>query len=537
MPQSRSLKPTIKVDLKDIAKLNSSTAEQRQDIDAINETDSSFKKSLGGAIYNGDDDILPIVTDKNLKLIFGYKVSTGKLIGTGIGEDQIKEFLSSEKFANFNGASGIYPLLVDSALNVLLGYDSHSQRIFGAGIESSSNPDAISTPIIEKAKNHIIAYGQSLSVGAQGEPAQSTTQPYSNLTFQGGPRAYDGSSFSWSPLKPLVEDNATAPDGLTNRGETICSGLANYATTLRAMDGKATDSHVILASSAGYGGAPIADLEKGTSWYNNTFLEHINQAHTIDTDHAVHCIAWLQGENDGSLSTPFETYLSKLNQLITDINVDAASITGQSSPVFMLTYQTCTRSAQWRQIQLAQLQAAKTNPLIFLVSPLYFLPHNADEVHLTATGYKWLGGYFGRAYKTLLDGKRPKWLNPLSATRRGSVIRVRFDVPASPMVLDTTNLGAATDHGFAVEDSGGLVSLDTVEIDGQDVMITLAESTSGAVVVRYAMDYLGSGLAINNAGSGNLRDSATETILVDSVERDLYNWAPHFELDVIDIGE
>ena len=41
-------------------------------------------------------------------------------------------------------------------------------------------------PIVERQINHFLFYGQSLSVGAQGQSAIGLTQPYSNITFTGG---------------------------------------------------------------------------------------------------------------------------------------------------------------------------------------------------------------------------------------------------------------------------------------------------------------------------------------------------------------
>lgn len=69
------------------------------------------------------------------------------------------------------------------------------------------------------------------------------------------------------------------------------------------------------------------------------------------------------------------------------------------------------------------------------------------------------------------------------------------------------------------------------------MVITLAAAPSGAVVVRYALDYLGAGLTITNGASGNLRDSTPDTITISGTARPLYHVAPAFSLATITLGE
>lgn len=111
------------------------------------------------------------------------------------------------------------------------------------------------------------------------------------------------------------------------------------------------------------------------------------------------------------------------------------------------------------------------------------------------------------------------------------------DVPQLPLVLDDVTLAATTNYGFAVLDGVAAATVSAIKTDGRDVVITLASVPTGAVTVRYALDYLGAGLAIGNGASGNLRDSTTDTISISSVSRPLYHVAPAFELAAIKLGE
>lgn len=502
------------------------------------------------ALYTGTGPIRPFVTDAVGAVLLGYDETAGEVFGRGLTTESSAAAIAREEIgeagaAEFIGSSGVFPLMTDNAGRVLLGYDAANARIVGKGLTAASSGaqalTALASPPVAKAINHLLFYGQSLSVGATATTILSTTQPYSNVTFQGGPRAWDGATWSYSPFKPLVEDAVTpSPDGYAgSRGETCCSGAANYATTLAALDGKSPSSHVILSSTVGHGGYRIDQLDKASAWYAN-LTAMVTAAKAINADYAVHAVAWIQGENDAvtGTQTPYATYRAALEQLQADLETDIIAISGQASPVYLLTYQISYAAATWPDQAKAQLDLAQKNAKFVLVTPCYHLPFAGDNVHLTNVGYKWLGAYFGRAYKQLaIDGKRPKWLNPVSATRRGATLRVRFDVPVKPMVLDASNLAPTTNHGFRVVDAGGTVAISNVSVDGEDVVLALGATPAGATTVRYGLDYIGSGLTITGGASGNLRDSSPDVITISGVDRHLYNVCPHFELPVVALGE
>ena len=104
-------------------------------------------------------------------------------------------------------------------------------------------------------------------------------------------------------------------------------------------------------------------------------------------------------------------------------------------------------------------------------------------------------------------------------------------------MLDTSTLADTVDYGFAVTDGGNSAAISDIAVDGSEVVITLASEPSGAVVVRYALDALGSGLSITNGASGNLRDSTTETITIADTPRPLYHVCPSFQITAIALGE
>ena len=500
------------------------------------------KIELETAEYTGSADVAPLVTDSANRMLLGVNKITGNVFVAGaVTESIVPEMLGRNDMMQHTGSGTVVPFVVDAASRVVFGFDRAAGKLIGAGLDTSSQATAVAQPlptaIVPKAVNHLLFYGQSLSVGANAGGVLSTTQPYSNITFRGGPRAWDGSNWDFGPFKPLVEDAVSpAPDASTNRSETVCSGAANYASTQMALRGTLPSSHVILASTAGHGGYRIANLKKSAPWYS-TLTDHVSNAHLLNADHAVHAVGWVQGENDVTAPTSYSTYRADLNQLQIDMETDIKAITGQTHPVYLLSYQCSWSITTNSAIALAQLDLCQKNPKFALVTPTYHLTYAGDNIHLTAVGYKRLGAYFGRAYAAIVRGERPQWLNPVSATVRGSEIRVRFDVPQLPLVLDTLTLAVTANHGFAVLDGGSSATISSIKTDGRDVIITLSATPAGAVTVRYALDYLGAGLSIGNGASGNLRDSTTDTINIGGAIKPLYHVCPAFELAAIKLGE
>ncbi len=393
----------------------------------------------------------------------------------------------------------------------------------------------------QKRYVHFLFSGQSLSVGAQGLPALSTTQPYENKTFFGGPRS---SSTQLGSLIDLIEFESRS--GVRGRGETPCSGAANYVTELLlspSITAAAADSFDMISSTAGFGGYTIRQLIKGTPAYG-LLLDHIGAGFNLSAaagrTYTVGALGWLQGENDQARGTKSRLeYKHDLINYQADVDADAKRITGQKADVILLSYQLSGYVAlggDCRNVTLAQLDACEANPCITIVSPTYPFPFVSDRVHLTNVGYCWIGHYFGKVYKQLIVDRKP-WI-PLSPKRierfvasPGTAgILVEFNVPEPPLVLDTVNLGEATDYGFAVEDGGGAHTIKSVAvIDATRIQILLDRPLVGNAMLRYALDCQGAGLNLSDGGSGNLRDSDGRTFTIGLTSYNLFNWCVAFE--------
>lgn len=466
--------------------------------------------------------------------------------------------------AEFTGSGTLIPLVTDLSGRVILGFDSAIKSLVGAfsGGGGGSGPLAIiRTPKVtipagdlpmSAQIQHSLSYGQSLSIGAQGQPAKSTTQPYLNISFANGPRSTNrvGTLGGLDAFAPLIENNVSGEGG-TNRGETCCSADANYGTELAAIENGidyATAGTVTLASCAGHGSYTIAMLqpghvEGGYEWYQN-FQDHVQAGFDLATDagksYCINAFTWIQGEWDARDRQSQAYYLGAMASLRASMQADYQSITGNTNRPAWLMYQTIYMIAERTpDIALAQLAyAMDPDNHAYIVSPIYHMPFADDHLHMTSVGYIWLGHYIARARKAIeVDKCKPQFVKPISATARGQVVRVEFDVPVQPLVIDSTTLAPTQDQGFVVTDTSGSLTIGSVTVvDGNAVLLSIDRALNGDAVVRYALDHLGVGLTPTGGASGNLRDSEPSSFKLDGGTYPLYNVAPHFQLSIIQLG-
>ncbi|MGT2433522.1 sialate O-acetylesterase [Cupriavidus basilensis] len=524
---------------------------------AVTSTPAALSDS-GQRIYSGSGAMAPIAADSSGRVVLYVDGPTGNVVAKGLASSAAvatqadaasKSVLAQNSMMQYSMAGAILPIVVDSLFQVRFGYDATKDRIIGTvGPQYKVNPpESLAFVLAPKGWNHVIVYGQSNGVGSYATPVISTSQPYSGITFAGGPRSSKAGSVGGNPgtgsTISLIENTAIADGGSAGtEGESACSSAANYAVEIMAeQTGQLPSSHVIFASNAAHGGYNMAQLSKGAAWYQ-LLLDQASEAHALAAaagkTHAVHVVTWQQGEANVSLATTQAAYRTAMDALQADIETDIKAITGQTSPVMLLTYQTVWNVATFPDIALAQLDAARSNGKITLTTPVYHLPHVVDNIHLTNVGQHLLGKYIGRAYASVMAGKKAPHIYPVSATLRGQALKVRFFVPYAPLVLDVRTLAATQDYGFRVVDSSGTVPISsaTIGADGETVEFVLGRATTGTVSVKYALDYLGAGLSITGGASGNLRDSNQEVCTVSGSTYHLWSVCPHFSLNAITLG-
>lgn len=534
--------------------------------------DVMYKGGIHQYLLGDSANIVPVIVGENNKVALAFDKSTGELIAEGL--DRINS--SQARYAPvISDESGQLALLVDKDTGQLL-FDPHFTSmalglnrvgIFERDLEdiafaivddkqqvafsidhtgnvSFSDKSGSKNTSIENNKksidteiNHFLFSGQSLSVGANGQPVLSTSQPYGNITFTGGPRS---DLDELSSFKPLVEDNNLAPDGAANRGETVVSGAANFVTELIEQENglsHTSHSYDLLGSTVGHGGYRIDQLNKGSAWYEY-LISHVQAGFDLaqeeNKSYSLQAIGWIQGENDqfeGSKGR--DIYKNDLIKYQMDVQSDVQSITGQSHRVPLLTYQLgcyVTNGGNYQNVTLAQLDAAEESNNIYLTCPMYHLPYS-DGVHLNNVGYKWLGHYFGKVYKRVVyEGKEWVPLSPKSIFSQGKVITLEMNVPNPPIFIDELHLPKTKDFGFVVEDDDGVLVIQNVEVIGPTrLKIVVDRNLSSNPELRYGLDNKAAGLTHTNGGSGNLRDSDPLFWQLGSSEYPLFNWCVMFK--------
>lgn len=397
--------------------------------------------------------------------------------------------------------------------------------------DAADTSTTLSPNFVHRDINHILSTGQSLSTGAFGDPILSTSQPYANTRFVGGPR--NGGS-GLTSFMPLVEDEV----------ETMSSSLANLVTKMSRDDllrfqpaGK--NSHDLLVSVHGIIGVGYSVLKKNGSM--PAFANGINQAKAAlalataaGQSYVVRCVTNVHGESDHLGGNT--NYEANLFEWQSDYETDVKAITGQPDPIPMLH----TQFSSWTQystatsaVAMAQLAAHVDKPgKIVLVGAKYHLPYVSDGVHLSNEGYRHMGEDYAKVYRrVILEGQTWEPVHPKSVTRAGAVVTAKMHVPAPPLVLDTTLVTDPGSYGFEWSDaSGAPPTITKVEITAPDtVQITLSAAPTGTNKrLRYAYTgIIGAKAGATSGPRGNLRDSdATPS----RSGYKLYNWGVHFDV-------
>jgi hypothetical protein len=401
-------------------------------------------------------------------------------------------------------------------------------------------PPASFQPRYHAEINHIITYGQSLSVGQTGGVALSTAQPYNALKFSGGVRAWDTDiGTRYASLQPLTETVAGT------LGETPGAGTAQAAMQLLsaayATPTTGTEYRLLL-SAPGFGGQSIAQLSKPGTHYTK-LLEDITAGYTLSQaggySYAVNAMTWTQGEADTNLGTAPATYKIRFAQLLADVSADAQAVTGQAHAVKAITYQLSSHlkyaadgvaGAEDAPIGLAQLDL-HTDGVTSLACPTYQFDYlGATNVHLTAESSKWLGAYYGKVYKRVVVEQQP-WepLRPMGVTRQGSIITIALEPEVGPVVIDTTQVAAAANYGFQLRDSvGTALTISSVSVVGNNIKIIAAAPVPAGAQLRYAVDSADGLLGRLVGPRGNIRDSAPEVFDPSGINKPLHNWLVMF---------
>lgn len=411
----------------------------------------------------------------------------------------------------------------------------------------------------------LLGYGQSVSAGSRGYPVITSTAEYPlynlmpdiglNSDVRLGRVPSDGAATVFNPATIVGFKSLVARVSYASYlyGETQLETMANRLHATGLSTGALLRSVSMAMGEGGFAyEPPVGDptgatggIKKGTITYDNLVA--------AVTKVAAMCVAngqrlWLpglifrHGESDTS-KTAYGTWMGELHD---DINADLLPILDQDSPIPIILAQPSSfcsvLSDSFGNAVRGMMSAFLANPNeVILSHASYHLPHNVDNLHLTAAGYILDGEYFMNSLLAALGMSNWKPLHMTSAVLSGSDIVTTWHNPTgTALVFDTITVTerSGTWRGFEYKDSdgGGAPTITGATIDSP-TQVTFTLSGAPGVgstdrILACAMRGYSEGTRANSEEMARacLRDSATAVSGYDG--RRLYNWPVHQEMGV-----
>lgn len=384
---------------------------------------------------------------------------------------------------------------------------------------------------------HIIPDGQSLSIGNSGIPPISTAPLTYAKRFNGGVRAMDPGGTVAANHASFVDLIETAVSVL---GETIASGMAIMLKQMFAADGinLGANGQNLLFSAPGEGGLRIDQLWEGTAPFQrlvDDLTYGASVAAAAGLSYGCNVVPFLQGEAQYSGNIPRPQTYADAVTIRNQIEAQAKSISGIDQPVMMPVYQTTSHAVYSRTVPttaLAYLDLARNEPFFAMACPTYPFPF-ANNVHMTALSYKWMGAYFARLiYNWVKNGQKPQHLDIKSINRQGNSFIVEFTGNVGDLVLDTTNVTDPGTYGFTAVNSGGtaLTVTGAAVFGGNKLKVTTSTTLVAGSKLRGG--WVGGDCGPTTGPRICLRDSDPMIFDPSGVNKTMWNWCPLFEEEV-----
>jgi hypothetical protein len=461
----------------------------------------------------------------------------------------------ARQFSELN-TNPVHALVIDRRQNVWLGIDTATGEPVGEMVDRIGR--AVPVPVRFATANEpvlgtrvgAISYGQSLSLGIDGDPSLTTAAPawsdvrtFGSGTKSGKPGNGHGAvktSPGTTTTIPLICDTQSPNDAATNYGEEPIAGLY-YAQELAAKEaGIQPSSFKLFGSSAGFGGAALSALDLtgagASSWWYQ-LEDHIAEARAraiaAGETYRLNAIFWSHGHADNT--TAYATYRAQLEQLIADVNTRANAINPGNGPVHFLSAQLVQAGQRNGGANLGTPQRViadldREHPLFHLVAPEMDMPKSAaSPFHLTNVGYWIIGRRMGRAFKQLvIEKRRPDAVVNIACWTEGTTGYALYRTPT--LLITDTSLsfcGPVTDFGFRWVDQitggnpeGTKIGISNLRIGpwrpdpvhGGTCLLSwqLERAPTGTCRMRYGRDYTRFQVTpadFNQPAFGNLRDT------------------------------
>ncbi|MES2705120.1 MAG: hypothetical protein V4726_00825 [Verrucomicrobiota bacterium] len=359
----------------------------------------------------------------------------------------------------------------------------------------------------------IIWYGQSKSIGADGLPVISTTQPYNAVSFAEGPRA---GMLELSQMAPLVENTNPRPDGGPNGGETCCSGTAlginrQFAKTLST----ASFPFRLWLSAAGQGSSLVTEIDQNSDWWS-LLLAHFQACKALINAEGGNvtcpCVDINIGQTDASESyhTPKDTFKGQISAMTDAIRAAVMTVFGQPFPPKVRFVVPSYNTKNWPDIALAFWEL-RDDPRMQLIMPDYWLTTDTG-LHEDAPGYKQTGLVAGDVfYKYFVQ--HLEWIptQPYSAVWQARTASLYFKGPLHPFKFDDGIMVGLLNHGIQLADTAGILTISSMTwISANCLEIITARDKEGAGTITGGLALTRSTAGFTNGCIG-IRDSSEET--------------------------
>jgi len=360
----------------------------------------------------------------------------------------------------------------------------------------------------------IPVYGQSLALG---EEAERITNFDSLAAYADGRIVTENLDYRFGYFEnDELKEFAKKMIGYQKRAFEL--SVYNMAKILADSTGSDT---LICIFPGGQGATAIANLSKGTIPYQR-FIENIRTAYETAQergwDFTVPAICWMQGESD-IVDYPNTDYKEMLQQIRNDMNADISSITKRNENIPFICYQanSLTRAEHFkaqdydcRETYVPQtfVELLRNDSCFWASGPTYPYACVNEKIHIDAIGQQSIGALAAKSVLGILRGKEKfRGLIPVSVTSQDMSITIHFNVPCSPLSIDTILVARADYYGFSIINKQNLNIAKSVIIEGNSIIINCTEAPNNCRI-RYAVngEYMKSGNL--HGPRGNLRDAA-----------------------------
>lgn len=377
-------------------------------------------------------------------------------------------------------------------------------------------------PEIINGFNHIIEYGQSLSIGGS---SLKVDDPVINGCSKLG--KYLQVPEYWlaklkldangqHPIVSAVNSLATLVHKYIDPGAKFIAGSYGVgSSTIAQLMSPARQSQIKTERGFAY------DITNPARW--QAFLDSLTYgAGTANrTGEKISCpaIVYLQGEADYNPDTDtrhsyscggdkilYKKYLGWLKDDMQSAIMTAYSQT--EKPIFYIYNCSGVFVGNYKMtINQAQVEFAEENEDVVLLPAPYFTP-NYDDGHLTTNGYRWFGEYIAKEiFEVSCLKSYTEQLKAVSVTYDSHHVYIDTAGGTLPLVIDNYTVEETTQYGFRIMANENDPKVDfpitDISIEGSRIILTVENDMTqyNWVEIEYA------GTALNPKGTGNIRDS------------------------------